>query len=232
MLALFVWLSLIAPYAWGNTEKTIFLGPPPVDIESRTYPALERLQLVSLSPDNFALRSHLRAEFPSNGSRRGAPSWFLLHNLTEGQRYEVRVCWAATQPTAFILEAYELDNVFGDPDLMSELSEYASMPQFDMSAHSPRSSQVLKPGLKESVRLLRIVTAADFYTTNHSLMTNVPPVRVDIILDPFLLNILPRSLLPTALYTTAVALVSWFAAKWISTWVYQMAADPTKQKFQ
>lgn len=96
MLALFVWLSLMVPFAWANTEKTIFLGPPPVIFDARTYHALEQLQLVSLSPDNPALRTHLEAEFPSNGLRRGMPSWFVLHNLTEGQRYEVRVCWAAT----------------------------------------------------------------------------------------------------------------------------------------
>ena len=83
-----------------------------------------------------------------------------------------------------------------------------------------------------SVRLLRIVTAADFYTTDHTLMKNIPPVRVDIILDLFILNILPQSLISTAIYTTAVAFVSWSAAKWISSRVRQMAAEPTKQKFQ
>ncbi|KAI0506579.1 hypothetical protein F5B22DRAFT_441905 [Xylaria bambusicola] len=232
MLALYVWLLLMVPYAWGNTEKTIFLGPSPVQLDSKTYPPFDHLRLVSLGPDNFTLRTHLKAEFPSNGTRKGTPSWFMLRNLTEGQRYEVRVCWAATQPTAFNLEAYELETVINVPELISELSEYASKPLPNINSHVSISSQILEPGVEESVQLLRIITAADFYTTNHTLMRNVPPVSVDIILDPFILNILPQSLLSTAIYTTAVALFSWFVGKWISSCVRQIAAEPTKQKFQ
>ncbi len=96
MLALCIWISLILPYVWGNTEKTIFLGPSPVDLKSKTYPTLDYLRLARLNPDKFTVRTHLKAEFPGSGLRRGTPSWFVLHNLTEGQRYEVRVCWAAT----------------------------------------------------------------------------------------------------------------------------------------
>jgi hypothetical protein len=38
----------------------------------------------------------------------------------------------------------------------------------------------------------------------------VPPVLVDIILDPYLLNIFPKSLVPTAGYLIILAFGSWF----------------------
>ncbi|KAI0974892.1 hypothetical protein F4678DRAFT_458008 [Xylaria arbuscula] len=232
MLALYIWVSLILPYVWGNTEKAIFLGPSPVDAESRTYPTLDYLQLVSLSPDKSAVRTHLKAAHPGRDSRPGAPSWFVLHNLTESQRYEVRVCWAATQPTTFKMEVYELETVFRAPELTSELSEYASITSADENLHITTSSQILKPGIKESILLLRIFTGADYYSTNHTLMENPLPVTVDIILDPFLLNIHPQSLLTTIIYTVAVAIVSWFVGRELSSWVRQVAAEPTKQKWQ
>lgn len=45
-------------------------------------------------------------------------------------------------------------------------------------------------------------------------MRNPPPVLVDIILDPFLLNILPRSLLPTVGYIVVVTAAAYFAARY------------------
>ncbi|GAW22017.1 hypothetical protein ANO14919_115510 [Xylariales sp. No.14919] len=231
MIALYIWISLILPYVWGNTEKTVFLGPSPADLES-VYPTLDYLGLVPLNPKKFAIRTHLNAEFPNNGIRHGAPSWFVLHNLTEGRRYEARVCWAATQPTAFKLDVYDLETVFRAPELTSELSEYASTLHFNMNNQAAISSPTLEPGIKDSVKLLRILVAADYYTTNHTLMKNVPPIMVDIILDPFVLNILPRSLSSTVTYITVVAIVSWFVGKWISSWVRQIAAEPTKHKHQ
>jgi hypothetical protein len=41
-------------------------------------------------------------------------------------------------------------------------------------------------------------------------MKTVPPVAVDIILDRFILNIFPKSLVPTALYLLAIAVGAWF----------------------
>lgn len=219
------------PYVWGNTEKTIFLGPSPIDLGS-TYHALDYLRLSPLNPQKFALRTHLKAEFPSDESRDDKSSWFVLHKLTEGQRYEVRVCWAATQPTMFRLEAYELETVSSAPELASELSAYASTLPTNADNHITTYSQTTEPGMKDSVLLLRIVATAHFYTTNQTLMKNVPPVFVDIILDPFIFNVFPRSLLYTVTYIIMVTIVSWFAGKWISSWVCLMATEPTKQKYQ
>jgi hypothetical protein len=78
-----------------NTEKTIFLAPNQVQIPVE-HPTLEDLQLDALSPEHWSLRTYIRAEFPTDSSRRGQASWYLLHGLQEGQRYEVRICWAAT----------------------------------------------------------------------------------------------------------------------------------------
>jgi hypothetical protein len=66
-------------------------GTVPVD-----SPTLDDLQLTELSPRHCAIRTYLAASFPSNASRYGTSSWLLLHGLQEGQRYEVRICWAAT----------------------------------------------------------------------------------------------------------------------------------------
>lgn len=81
--------------ALGNTEKTIFLGPSQVQVPVE-HPTLEDLQLEAISPEQWSLRTHVRAEFPTNSSKYGQSSWYLLHGLQEGQRYEVRICWAAT----------------------------------------------------------------------------------------------------------------------------------------
>jgi hypothetical protein len=41
-------------------------------------------------------------------------------------------------------------------------------------------------------------------------MSDVPPVLVDVILDPYLLNVFPISLVPTAGYLIILAIGSWF----------------------
>lgn len=56
--------------------------------------------------------------------------------------------------------------------------------------------------------MLRILAAADYYTTDASLMNSVPPVDADVILDPFLFNVLPRSLAGTVCYIVAVAVAA------------------------
>jgi len=50
-------------------------------------------------------------------------------------------------------------------------------------------------------------------------MENVPPVYVDIILDPYLMNVFPKSLMPTAIYIVVLAVGAWILGKWVSTWL-------------
>lgn len=68
----------------------------------------------------------------------------------------------------------------------------------------------------ESVLFLRIWAAADYYTTNATLMENVPPVMADVILDPFLWNVFPRSLMPTAVYTVVIAVIAYFVGGYLA----------------
>ncbi len=71
--------------------------------------------------------------------------------------------------------------------------------------------------------LLRILAAADYFTTDASLMRTAPPVDVDIILDPFLFNILPRSLAGTVCYIVVVAVVAYLLAGRIASWIQEVA---------
>ena len=67
-----------------------------------------------------------------------------------------------------------------------------------------------------SILFLRIYAAADYFTHDKELMKNVPPVSVEIILDPFLWNVFPVSLLPTAGYIVVVAIAGWFLSGYVS----------------
>ena len=60
-------------------------------------PDLDSLRLTSLTPTNTKVRTSLPVTF------QGDDSWYLLQRLKEGQRYEVRVCWAATVCAPIVL---------------------------------------------------------------------------------------------------------------------------------
>lgn len=62
---------------------------------------------------------------------------------------------------------------------------------------------------------LLLESAADYFTHNETLMTIVPPVHADIILDPYLFNVLPESLIPTAAYLVFVAIAGWYVSGYI-----------------
>lgn len=80
-----------------------------------------------------------------------------------------------------------------------------------------------------SVLLLRVIVAADYFTDNADLMANPPPVLVDLILDPFLLNVLPRSLLPTVGYIAVVVVVTWLVARHIASSFRSLATSPQEK---
>lgn len=237
----------IVATALANTEKAIFLGPKTVNIPS-THPSLEDLRIPTLTPSNWALRTHLEAQFPTDAAKFGKSTWLVLDKLTEGQRYEARLCWAATvrvfgicaqfytlidkqQPTSFQLNTYELDSVFSTSELITDLSQYSwSRQSIDDDNISSPPQAIPAVDREASILLLQILAAADYYTTNQTLMTKVPPVYVDIILDPFVFNVLPRSLVPTVGYIVVVALFSWFLARYVSAWIRQLALAPDHMK--
>ncbi|KAL8368372.1 hypothetical protein RB599_004023 [Gaeumannomyces hyphopodioides] len=255
LLSLLLGALALAQQAAANVEKTIFLGPETINVPQQG-PAFDNLRLHVLSPAaDLAIRTHLQAEFPNSTSGSpGRATWLLLDDLTPGQRYEVRVCWAATvrhthffQPTAFTLEAYEIPVVWDTPALISSLAEYSSSRiQEDeagdgvLDKPSSKSSKPRKPRKtgpefrgKEhhaSMLLLQILAAADYYTDNQTLMSNVAPVHVDIILDPFILNVLPQSLAPTVVYVLFVAAIFWFVAQRAAAWVQKLAVDGSQSR--
>jgi hypothetical protein len=69
---------------------------------------------------------------------------------------------------------------------------------------------------------------------NKTLMGHVPPVFVDIILDPYIFNVFPQSLVPTAAYIVLLAIGSWYLSKYISQWFQNLAQsniNPEKKNF-
>ena len=83
------------PRILANVEKTIFLGPPFIPFPD-THPNLEDLHLDVLSPSHGTLRRQIAASFPTTLTAQGTETWLLVEGLDERQRYEIRICWAAT----------------------------------------------------------------------------------------------------------------------------------------
>ncbi|KAK4580211.1 hypothetical protein LTR86_000414 [Recurvomyces mirabilis] len=215
-------LTLFATAAYANTEKVIFSAPPAISIPD-TGPSLETLQLVSLSAKSSKERLSLAVNFPSEEQPRGLESWYLLRDLSPTQRYEVRVCWAAIQPTTFWLDTYTVDHVFDTPPLVQSLAAFSLVRQ-------EPNSQLLTGGHtgsdQESLLFLRLQAAADFFSSNTTLMQDPPPVDIDLILDPYLGNIFPRSLLPTGIYIVLLAIGGW----WVSGVIWKQYFTPEKER--
>ncbi|KAL4952220.1 hypothetical protein BDW69DRAFT_24697 [Aspergillus filifer] len=212
---------LLAFAAYANVEKTIFLAPPASSLPGTDIVPDDLLVgLPRLTHSNGFLRTKLNASFPNpeDAEDRGTDSWFFLEGLNPGQRYEVRVCWLATQPTSFELKTYTLPCILEDPSLLSAISLYSSRLAVPPEGTTdPTSDPKETPApTSDSVLLLRISAAADYFSLDKELMQNVPPVLADVILDPFLMNVFPRSLVPTAGWTVVVAGFAIVVARWIA----------------
>ena len=186
----------------GNVEKTIFPGPEPIRVPQQ-HPNLQDLYLDTLSPSTSTLRLKLPAAFPKPNAVRGEASWFLLDGLRQHQRYEVRLCWAATvskhirrisglsrlhfsraeleikQPTSFNFDLFTLDEVFNTPSIITSLAVYSESRQdYPSVINTPRPASAGTDPV--SILFLRVEAAADYFTNNKTLMQNVPRVSVDI----------------------------------------------------
>ena len=114
--------------------------------------------------------------------------------------------------------------------MMADIATY-SLPR-DAGAGAGTAAAAVGPTREEdedsssaaAALFLRILTTADYYTTNQTLMAHVPPVYVDIILDPFILDVLPRSLAPTVGYIVVVAAVAWLLARRIAVGLSNVAS--------
>lgn len=207
----------------ANVEKTIFLGPSPVT-PPNAHPTLHDLPLHVLSPSDSILSTQLPVHFPAESLPRGLESWYLLRDLEEGRRYEVRLCWPATQPTDFWLDTYTLSQLYHTPPLLHSLARHSGQRQDAKSQIIP-SAQAGTSTTPRSILFLRVQAAASYYSTNRTLMESPPPVHVDLILDSFILNVLPQSLGPVAIYISAVAIGAWFLSGYIYRWLLSVASE-------
>lgn len=209
----------------ANTEKLIFLGPSAITIPN-VHPGLDDLRLDTLSPTGqHILETQLSVKFSTEAEPRGVQSWYLIEGLQEGRRYELRICWAATQPTKFWLDVHQITEVFETPLLVSSLAAYSERRQ-DFGLGDPEYTEADSSTSSKSALFLQIHSAADFFSSNRTLMEFPPAVDVDIILDPYLFNIFPRSLGPTAIYIAILAVGSWFLSGIIHTWLSSIEATP------
>lgn len=195
--SLFV-LFVTAVYA--NTEKAIFIALSASDLPD----SFASLRLEELTPTHPSLRKSLPVAFPTDQQPHGTESWYLLADLREGQRHEVRICWTAIQPTTFDLDVFSLTDIQRNSELSTNIFQYS---ESQTRTRRPISSD--SPG---NTLLMRVWSAADFYTTNRTLMQSPPSVDVDIILDPYIFNVFPKSLLPTAAYIICLAICSWYGS--------------------
>ncbi|GKT99663.1 hypothetical protein FLAG1_01754 [Fusarium langsethiae] len=211
-------LAAVLTSVLANVEKTIFTAPALLPIPQQK-PSLADLRLPVLTPDASEIRTNLSRVFPSKAKdyASGAATWVLLDNLNPEQRYEFRVCWAAIQPTGFVLDVFELDTVWETPELIQSLAGYAFSRQDEGTDLHEESPQPGEKERKASLLLLQIKASADYFTDDEALMKYPPTVLVDLILDPYLFNIVPRSLVPTAGYIVVLAVVSWFMARSIAS---------------
>ncbi|KAF2840398.1 hypothetical protein M501DRAFT_931332 [Patellaria atrata CBS 101060] len=201
----------------ANTEKVIFISPPSIPIPN-VHPGLSDLGLISFTPAvRHTLRTRLPVAFPTKQELKGLQSWYLLEQLEPGRRYELRICWVATQPTQFSLNVHTISAVFETPTLATSLAEFSE--QRVHAATSPPDYPEKDRPDEISALFLQVHAAADFFTSNQTLMKSPPPVEVDIILDPYLLNIFPRSLISTALYIIFLAVCAWFLSIAIWRWL-------------
>lgn len=230
----------LASIALANVEKIIFSAPPPSFIPLAS-PSLEDLHLDALTPAAPSLTRNVSRAFPSESAPRGLESWYLLDNLSEGQRYELRICWAAIvspfdserrvtqanedqEPTSFDIDVYELETVWEDPALISSLAAYAQAQPKQTKKDNQQGER------KASVYLARVRAAADYFAQDKALMERPPPVLAELILDPYLFNAVPTSLLPTVGYILVVAALSFYVARWIAAKMASVAAADEDKK--
>ncbi|KAL1311098.1 hypothetical protein AAFC00_001305 [Neodothiora populina] len=217
-------IAFLSASATANTEKVIFTAPRNITLGD-ARPGLLDLSLDTITPTHLVQQVLLPVAFPTDENPRGPQSWYLLQSLQEGQRYEVRVCWPATSPTEFWLETYSIIHVLETPSLLQDLAAYVEDRQEDLLSRASDPA-VQDSATTQSALLLRVWSAADFYAADQQLMQNPPPVKVDIILDPYLFNIFPQSLLPTAGYIAVLAV----GASLISQYIWRILEGVSQRK--
>ncbi|KAF5712302.1 hypothetical protein FGLOB1_4550 [Fusarium globosum] len=199
-------LLCLLSMAIANVEKTIFTAPPSLPIPQQK-PSLGDLRLPTLTPDAPNIRTHISRVFPSE------PKDYASGVATESKLIRLR----RQQPTVFNLAVYELDTVWQTPELIQSLANYSFSRQDQEAVLTKESTQTEGREREASVLLLQIKSSADYFTNDAALMKDPSPVHVDLILDPYLYGIVPRSLVPAAGYLVLVGAVAWFVSRSIAS---------------
>lgn len=211
-------LLLLSGLTTADVEKTIFAAPAPPPPSSRTTPPFTLspyLPILSASTATTTnLRTHLPAMFRSPSHPQGHESWYVLRSLTPNARYEARLCWAASQPAGFRLEAWTLEAVGRSVELRTSLEGYSTK-----RVAGDAGGQLW--GSEDSVILLRVSAWADYFSSNGTWMRDGAGegVDVEIILDEFVwLGLVPRSLRRTVFYIVGLIPIAYFVSQWVMLW--------------
>jgi hypothetical protein len=126
---------------------------------------------------------------------------------------------------------FPLQTVFDTPELISSLSEFSYGRLAASKAEPPSAARDVAAERQRSLLFLRVLAVADYFSTNMTLMENVPPVYTDIILDPYLLNVLPRSLVPTVCVLLLVTIVAWILVSQVMVpWLSAVVAEGLRRR--
>ncbi|KAI5284153.1 hypothetical protein KEM52_003042 [Ascosphaera acerosa] len=107
------------------------------------------------------------------------------------------------QPTNFALDVVASEELGRSHEAKLSLERYIAT----LDAPSPARDS---PDIEQTASLfLRVTATADYFSLNATLMDDPEPVLVDLILDPYLGNVFPRSLTPVAAYLALVAAIAW-----------------------
>ncbi|PUU73726.1 hypothetical protein B9Z19DRAFT_1094467 [Tuber borchii] len=220
----FLFPVLFSTAVLGNIEKEIFVAPsnsqdllfngtnsPQSAGFEALHPGLLRL---SPSPSCEGTCHELHVTLDTSFIGSGESHWAVLDHLEQGKRYEVRICWAATSPTDLTLNIYTASQLLDKPSLLANMTAYAT----HQLPPSPVNKLSCPSAAPRSVLYLNIRAKAGYYTHEKHRMETPDPVRVEIVLDPFILNALPESLLPIAVTIILTAL----SAFWLSGRVYNI----------
>ncbi|KAF3174820.1 hypothetical protein TWF788_008623 [Orbilia oligospora] len=197
---LFAWLLLWTPSANANTEKIIFSVPDSPN---------SALESVIDEPKFNVIGLLSPAESPEKLLlRTELPREFPSESAPHGIDSWVHL--KGLKPGA----RYE-----------ARICWAATAPSdFWLSVHSPLDYKY------NSDVYLKISAIAAYYTTNATLMDRPEPVLVDIILDEFLLGVLPRSLLNVGLFIVIMAGVAWYAGSQVVQWLDVITKKGLKDK--
>ena len=131
------------------------------------------------------------------------------------------------QPTQFWLDVYDITYVLETPELINGLSHFAAHQAQSPEASGQKVGLSTSDNTAKSVLLLHVQAAADYYSANETLMQHPPKVNVDIILDPYLAGVVPKSLLPTVGYIVVLAFIAWYVSGAI--WALLHGETPSKK---